>query len=57
MSVKQKVCNYYLGRKVFFCRWVHCRCSDLPNQVSLLSCQDIFVCRTCLDHNCLVEKK
>ena len=57
MSVKQKVCNYCLGRKVFFRMWVHCRCSDLPNQVSLLSCQDIFVCRTCLDHNCLVEKK
>ena len=33
-------------------RWVHHRCSDVPRQVSLLSCQDIFVCRTCLCHNC-----
>ena len=24
-------------------RWVHCRCSDVPRQVSLLSCWDVFV--------------
>ena len=31
-------------------RWIHCCCSDIPSQVSLLSCCDIFVCRTCLAH-------
>ena len=24
--------------------------------MSLLSCQDVFVCRTCLGHNCTEEK-
>ena len=38
-------------------RWVHRRCSDVPRQVSLLSCRDIFVCRTCLHHNCSVVEK
>ena len=38
-------------------RWVHRRCSDVPRQVSLLSCRDIFVCRTCLGHNCSVVEK
>ena len=38
-------------------RWVHRRCSDLPRQVCLLSCRDVFVCRTCLGHNCSVEEK
>ena len=38
-------------------RWVHRRCSDVPRQVSLLSCQDIFVCRTCLCHKCSVAEK
>ena len=38
-------------------RWVHRSCSDLPRQVSLLSCQNVFVCRTCLRHNCSVKKK
>ena len=38
-------------------RWVHRRCSDEPRQVSLLSCRDVFVCRTCLGHNCSVEEK
>ena len=38
-------------------RWVHRRCSDVPRQVSLLSCQDLFVCRTCLGHKCSVEEK
>ena len=38
-------------------RWVH-RCSpDVPRQVSLLSCWDVFVCRTCLGHNCSVEEQ
>ena len=37
--------------------WVHRCCSDVPRQVSLLSCCDVFVCRTCLGHNCSVEEK
>ena len=28
----------------------------MPRQVSLISCRDVFVCRTCLSHNCSVEK-
>ena len=31
-------------------------CSDVPRQVSL-SCWDVFVCRTCLGHNCSVKEK
>ena len=38
-------------------RWVHCCCSDVPRQVSLVSCCDVFVCRTCLGHNSAVEEK
>ena len=38
-------------------RWVHCHCSDVPRQMSLLSCQDVFVRRTCLGHNCSLEDK
>ena len=38
-------------------RWINRRCSDLPRQVSLLSCWDVFVCRTCIDHNGSVEEK
>ena len=38
-------------------RWVYHRCSDVPRQVSLLSCQDAFVCRTCLGHNCSIKEK
>ena len=29
----------------------------MHRQVSLLSCWDVFVCRTCLGHNCSVEEK
>ena len=29
----------------------------MPRQVSVLSCRDVFVCRTCIGHNCLVEEK
>ena len=36
---------------------VHPCWSDVLRQVSLLSCRDVFVCRTCLGHNCLVEEK
>ena len=38
-------------------RWVHRLCSNVPRQVSLLSCRDVSVCRTCLGHNCSVEGK
>ena len=38
-------------------RWVHRRYSDVPRKVSLVSCHDIFVCRTCLGHNCSEEEK
>ena len=31
--------------------------SDVPRQVSLLSCWHVFVYRTCLGHNCSVEEK
>ena len=32
-------------------RCVHCGCSDVRMQMSLLLCQDVFVCRMCLCHN------
>ena len=55
------VCGEGVGCNSIQCtkcqRWVHCRCSDVPRQVSLLSCRDIFVCRTCLRHNCSVVEK
>ena len=38
-------------------RWVHHCCSDVPRQVSLLSCWDVFVSRTHLGHSCSVEEK
>ena len=37
-------------------RWVHRRCSNVTRQVSLLSCRDVFVCKTSFGHNCSVEK-
>ena len=52
---EQVGCNSILCTK---CQtWVHCRCSDVPRQVSPLSCWVVFVCRTCLGHNCSVEDK
>ena len=55
------VCGERVGCNSIQCtkcqRWVHCRCSDVPRQVSLRSCRDIFVCRTCLCHNCSVVEK
>ena len=33
-------------------RWVHRRYSDVPKEVSPLSCWNVFVCRTFLGHNC-----
>ena len=38
-------------------RWLHCCCSDVPRQVNLLPCWDVFVCRKCLGHNCSTEEK
>ena len=38
-------------------RWVRCHFSDVLTEASLLSCQDVFVYRTCLGHNCSVEEK
>ena len=32
-------------------------CSDMPGEVSLLSSQDVLVCRMCLGHNCSVKEK
>ena len=29
----------------------------MPRRVSLLSCEDVFVCRTNLSHNCSVKEK
>ena len=29
----------------------------MSKQLSVLSCWDAFVCRTCLDHNCSVQEK
>ena len=37
--------------------WVHCYCSDVPRQVSLLLCWDVFVYRARLGCNCSVEEK
>ena len=31
--------------------------SDVPRQVSVVSCCDFFVCRTCLGNNCSLEEK
>ena len=36
--------------------WVHC-CTYVPRQVSLLLCQDVIVCKTCLGYNSSVEEK
>ena len=55
------VCGQRVGCNSIQCtkcqRWVHRRCSDVPRQVSLLSCPDSFVCRICLCHNCSVVEK
>ena len=55
------VCGEQVGCNSIQCtkcpRWVHHCCSDVPRQVSLLSCQDVFLCRTCLGRNCSVEEK
>ena len=51
----------WVGCKSIHCmkcqRWVHHCCSDVPRQASLLSCQDVFVCRTCFGHNCSLEER
>ena len=49
------VCGERVGCNYIHCtkcqRWVHCRSSDGPRQVILLSCRNDFVCRTFLGHN------
>ena len=37
-------------------RWDHRYCSDVSKQLIRLSCWDVFICRTCLGHNCTVEE-
>ena len=48
------VCGEQVGCNSIQCtkcqQWVYHYCC-VPKQVSLLSCQDIFVCRPCLGHN------
>ena len=48
------VCAERVGYNSILCakcrRWVHRRCSDVPRQVSLLLCWDVFICRTCLGY-------
>ena len=55
------VCGERVGCNSIKCtkrqRWVHHRSSDVPKNVTLLSCQVVFVCRACLGHNCTVEEK
>ena len=55
------VCDERIGCNSIQCtkcqRWVNCRCRDAPRPVGLLSCWNVFVCRTCLGHNCSVEEK
>ena len=55
------VCGKRVGCNSIQCTkcesWVHRRYSDVPRQVVLLSCWDVFVCRTCLGHNCSVEEE
>ena len=55
------VCGEWVGCNSIQCakrqRWIHCCCSDVPTQLSLLSCWDVFVCRTCIGHNCTTEEK
>ena len=50
------VCSEQIGCNSIQCtkcqRWLHRFSSNVPRQVSLLSCWDVFVCRTCLGHNC-----
>ena len=54
---------YVMNRLVFnsfWCsisqEWVHCCCSDVPRQVSVLSCKDVFARRTFVGHNCSVKE-
>ena len=55
------VCGKRVGCNSIECtkcqRSVHGCCSDVPMQVSLLSCRDVFFCRTCLGHNSSTEEK
>ena len=65
ISHQDKLCELYKCRKMLKnsiqctkCQgWVHRRCSDVLRQVSLLSCRDVFACKTCFSYNCSVEEK
>ena len=46
----------YSVRRIECQKWVNLCCLDVPRQVSLLSSQDVFVCRMCLGHNYLVKE-
>ena len=52
---KRVGCNYLQCTKNQ--RWFIRLCSDVPRQVSLLSCWDIFVCRRYLGYSCSIEEK
>ena len=47
------VCGEWVGYNYIQC--TKCQRWDVATQVSLLSCQDVFVFRTYLGHNCSVE--
>ena len=49
-------CGEWVGCNFILCKKCHHHCFDVPRQVSLLSCCDVFVYRTCLGHNCSVEE-
>ena len=55
------VCGERVGCNSLQCtksqRWVLRLCSDVPRQVSLLSCWDVFVYRGCLGYSCSIEEK
>ena len=55
------ICGEQVGCNCIQCmkcqKWFHRPCSSVPRQLSLLSCREVFVCRTCLGHNCSVGEK
>ena len=55
------VCGEKVGCNSIQCtkcqRWFHGCCSDMPRQVSLLSCRDVFFCGTYLGDSCSVKEK
>ena len=55
------VCGVWIGCNSIWCKkcnnWLHRRCSDVPGQVSLLLCWNVFVSTTYLGYNSSVEDK